>query len=243
MKECELIEVIDRMSLTERFQTALELAASCLNYVDSAGAVNLIGRILHEVSEDEELFSALKPVIEKNIADRVFVKIPLKVEACSDIQKCSAVAEQFFLTAAKLGYVYASNNLAVREAERIVAVSRENKEDPSIGESISRYIEYLKLSADKYEPYAANRLGLFYITGEVRGISGSYSDRSYIDTALAKEYFIRATVYPNENSAWAFFNLIKYFHKDYDNNLELLNEHMDYIKVLNPKVYDIAIEL
>ena len=51
------------------------------------------------------------------------------------------------------------------------------------------------------------------------------------------------TKYPDSNSAWAYFNLIKYFNKSYANNLELLNEHMDYIKELNPEVYDIAIEL
>ena len=50
-------------------------------------------------------------------------------------------------------------------------------------------------------------------------------------------------MYPDANSAWAYFNLIKYFHKDYDTNIDLLNEHMDCIKELNPAVYDIAMEL
>ena len=40
-----------------------------------------------------------------------------------------------------------------------------------------------------------------------------------------------------------YFNLIKYFHKDYDTNIDLLNEHMECIKELNPAVYDVAIEL
>jgi hypothetical protein len=81
------------------------------------------------------------------------------------------------------------------------------------------------------------------MTGEIKGREGIVSYKGYTDTALAKEYFNKATVCPDANSAWAFFNLIKYFHKDYDNNIEFMNEHMDYIKELNSEVYDLAMEL
>ena len=67
--------------------------------------------------------------------------------------------------------------------------------------------------------------------------------RDHTDTALAKQYFEKATVYPDSNSAWAYYNLIRYFHRDYDRNITLLNEHMDLIRLLNPAVYDLAIEL
>ncbi len=243
LKDCEVIDVIEKMSLNDRLSIALELAASCITYVDSAAAANLIGRILHEASENDELFTALRPVILEAISGHDFPKISLEAQSINDREQCYLAAEKFFQKAAQNGYVYASNNLAAREADRISAMSKEGQDESVIRESILRYIEYLKLSADKYEPYAANRLGLFYVTGEIKGASGTYVNRSYIDTALAKEYFKKAVVYPNENSAWAFFNLIKYFHKDYDSNIELTNEHMDYIKALNSRVYDIAMEL
>ncbi len=113
-----------------------------------------------------------------------------------------------------------------------------------ITEHVNAFVHYLTISADRYEPYAANRLGLFYMTGEVRSSSGDTVHlHDYINIPFAKKYFQKALVYPDANSAWAYFNLIKYFHKDYDTNIDLLNEHMECIRELNPVVYDIAIEL
>ena len=83
----------------------------------------------------------------------------------------------------------------------------------------------------------------FYLSGEIKAGERKVICRDFIDKALAKEYFKKATSYLDMNSAWAFYNLIKNYHKDYDNNIELMNEHMDYIKELNPKVYDLAMEL
>ena len=241
--KCEDIEEIEKMSLTDRLTTALELATSCINNVNASGAINLIGRILRDASEDEELFKALGPVIKNTVAGHEFTEISLKIASCDTAAQCSAIAELFFATAAQEGYVYACNNLAAREANRIIKMINGNKDPEFIRECVLKYVHYLKISADKYEPYAANRLGLFYMTGEIKGTSGKITYREYVDPALAKEYFIKATVYPDINSGWAYFNLIKYFHKDSDNNLDLLNEHMDYIKELNPEVYDIAMEL
>lgn len=241
--KCESIDEIDKMSFNDRLITALELAASCINSVNAAGATNLIGRILREASESEELFATLGPVIRNTIAGHEFPEISLKIASCDTSAQCAAIAELFFATAAQEGYVYACNNLAAREANRIIKMTKENKDAEFIRECVLKYVHYLKISADKYEPYAANRLGLFYMTGEIFGTHGKITYKEFLDSALAKEYFTKATVYPDVNSGWAYFNLIKYFHKDYDNNLELLNEHMDYIKELNPEVYDIAIEL
>lgn len=241
--KCEPIGLIDSMSFNDRLATALELAAACITYINAAGAINLVGRILREAAQDADTFAALKPMINETIADRDFPEISLKVTSCETAEQCAAIAELFFATAAQEGYVYACNNLAAREANRIIRMSRDGKDDEFLKECIMKYVHYLKISADKYEPYAANRLGLFYMTGEIKGKAGKVVVRDYIDPALAKDYFTKATVYPDANSAWSFFNLIKYFHKDYDNNIELLNEHMDYIKELNPEVYDIAMEL
>lgn len=243
LEKSENIDIIDSMSYIERLKTALELAAACITYIDAPGAVNLVGRILLEAGSDEETFKALKPVIVRCVEERDFDRISLRSGSCSNTAECLKQADAFFTASAVAGYVYACNNLAAREARNIISLAEGGADDEEVGESIARYEEYLRLSADKYEPYAANRLGLFYMTGEVESDGHRITRREYIDQQRAKEYFKKATQYPDANSAWAFFNLIKYFHKDYDNNIELMNEHMDYIKMLNPKVYDIAMEL
>lgn len=292
LQKCETIDAIEMMTFEERLGCALELAVSCLDYEEVPGAVNLIGRILREISEDEELFERLFEQIGSVFADHDYAKLGFSVEwnSCNTADDLDDIAETFFLAAAKEGYVYACNNLAAREADRIVELAKQarveqqnsggeqngekkqspNEQQDSIGiqnsanpqackerqesgrvqdiknqidAAIRRYVEFLTISADKYEPYAANRLGLFYRTGEIIGSSGNTVCRDHIDSKLAKEYFLKATVYPDANSAWAYLNLMKYYHQDYDTNIELMNEHMEYIKVLNPEVYDIAMEL
>lgn len=154
-----------------------------------------------------------------------------------------ALADSYFVRAAEGGYVYACNNLAALEAEQLISLPADN---PAILKPhLDRYIHYLTLAADKFEPYAGNRLGLFYLKGEVKapGKGGTTYFRDHIDHLKAKEYFTKATIAPDANSAWAFFNLIKYFPKEYDSNIDLMNEHMEYIKFLNPEVYNVAIEL
>ena len=49
---CETIDIIEEMSLEERFTIALKLAVTTVDHIPAAGAVNLIGRILFEISED-----------------------------------------------------------------------------------------------------------------------------------------------------------------------------------------------
>ena len=169
-----------------------------------------------------------------NLIGRIIKECP----ALSEKLEAGASADDYFEDAAENGYVYACNNLAAKEADLIV------KGGDDISLHVNEFVHYLTISADRFEPYAANRLGLFYMTGEIRSSSG---DKVFlhdqINIPFAKKYFQKATVYPDANSAWAYFNLIKYFHKDYDTNIELLNEHMDCIKELNPAVYDLAIEL
>ncbi|MCR4806139.1 MAG: hypothetical protein K5857_00550 [Lachnospiraceae bacterium] len=227
--ESEPIDIIDKMSLDKRLSLALELACASLDHTKIPGAINLIGRILSEAADDPGLYDAMKDVIKE----------------CVSVDNRASLKEKagdYFKDAAREGYVYAANNLAAAEADRISEIM-EKAEDEDVRPLIERYIEYLKMSADRYEPYAANRLGLLYMTGEIRGREGNSFHRSYVNPTLAKEYFNKATVCPDANSAWAFFNLIKYFHKDYDNDIEHMNEHMDYIRELNPAVYDLAMEL
>ena len=230
LKKCEKIPEIEALALEERLSTALSLAAACVSNIRSGGALNLIGRILDEASADEELFNKIKTSVSK-------------LASCDTIEECAGAAEDFFKQAAKEGYAYAANNLAAREADRIIALKEEGADLSSIKPHIESYEEYLKSAADRYESYAANRLGMFYVIGEVKGKKSTANFRDYINTGLAKEYFKKATVYPDANSAWAILNLIQYFHSDYTRNLALLDEHMRLIEKLNPKVYDIAMEI
>ncbi len=178
--------------------------------------------------------SCCKSPAAVNLIGRIIKEAPALAENLED----AASSEEYFEDAAEDGYVYACNNLAAKEADLIV------KGTGDIDAHVNSFVHYLTISADRYEPYAANRLGLFYMTGEVRSSSGDKVIlHDYINVPFARKYFQKAIVYPDANSAWAYFNLIKYFHKDYDTNIDLLNEHMDCIKELNPAVYDIAIEL
>lgn len=169
-----------------------------------------------------------------NLIGRIIKERPELISRLDEERSC----EEFFEDAAEDGYVFACNNLAAKEADLIV------KGADDIDEHVNNFVHYLTISADRYEPYAANRLGLFYMIGEVRASNGETVHlHDYINIPFAKKYFNKAIVYPDANSAWAYFNLIKYFHKDYDADIDLLNEHMECIKELNPDVYDIAIEL
>lgn len=285
LTKCEDIDIIEKMSLADRFKTALGLALSCIRYTDSPVAKNLAGRILKEVAESSDFLGEVGADISKELADinKEFADSRQAGSKQGDsIQSSStkstlvrsnptqedflALSEEYFIEAAKGGYVFACNNMAAREAEKIVQlyfeagnsgnadknstenidkISSENsvKSLDEMREHISRYIDYLKTSAEKYEPYAANRLGLFYITGEITGSAGKAVFREYVDFPTAKRYFKLATHYPDANSAWAYMNLMKYFYKDYEKDIDMMNEHMEYIKKLNPAVYDIAMEL
>ena len=253
LANCEKIDVLEDMSLEERYSIALELAIATVDNIDASGAINLIGRVLFEVSENPEMFEKLKGSIVQNVTKHDFSSIGIKIAAITTPEECAAAADKFFVKAAEEGYVYACNNLAVREAEHIIRlmsetdstslVASDSEKKAELENAILDYICFLKLAADRYEPYAANRLGLFYRTGEIKSGDKTYTFKEYTDHALAKDYFKKATVCPDENSGWAFLNLIKYFYNDYMNDIDLLNEHMDYIKALNPEAYDIAIEL
>jgi len=243
LKECETIFEIERMTLEERLALATELSFACIREVEAAGAVNLIGRILLEAAENETIYEKVQPVLSEAAREGTEMTVCLKLPEVVEREHCRACADLFFEAAAEQGYVYACNNLALREADRILLASRDGASEEELQTMAKKYAGYLKRSADKYEPYAANRLGLYYLQGEIKGSTESTSIRAEIDFSLARDYFIKATVYPDRNSAWAYYNLIRYFYKDYTNDLDRLNEHMDRIRELNPEVYDLAMDL
>lgn len=259
LKSCEVIPQIDTLigeDAAKRIRYSLALSASCLIYEKVPAAINLLGRILDEVSQSEELFEALKEDLNSSIFDAQFSELPRLEAKITSLEDCAAAGAFFYNEAAKCGYVYACNNLASREADKICELTgceidggkseNEAVREPSceVKKHIENYVSYLKMSAEKFEPYAANRLGLFYISGEIRSarLDKKYNFRGYCDSATAKKYFVTATMYPNKNSAWAYYNLLKHYPKDYNMNIDLMNEHMDCIKRLDPKVYDLAIE-
>ena len=255
LKECEQIDIIEEMSLIDRMTKAFELGVATLKVENISGAVNMVGRFLKEVSESDELFEQLGPVIKEGISElieggKVNPEMLQNIPMLDTKEAYAKTAEDFFVEAAQDGYVFACNSLAAKEADRIIELYQDQLngvaflgDDSELNDSIINYICYLKLAADKYESYAANRLGLFYMTGEVLSSGNKAVFKDYIDTALAKEYFMKATVYPDENSAWGYFNLMKYFPKMYEKDIDLMNEHMDYIKELNLEVYSIAMDL
>ena len=241
LKDVETIDIIENMPFTERLKKALMLAEVSIEYIDAPGALNLMGRVLYEIADNNELFEKLGGFVSEYLTGRTFANISFTVGYLISKEDFRETAESFLVKAAEEGYVYACNSLAAREAERII--NADDSDSEKISDLVLNYICFLKLAADKFEPYAANRLGLFYVTGEITSGEKKKRYKEYIDRSKAKEYFIKATTYPDANAAWGYFNLMKYFYNDYDNNIELMNEHMDYIKELNPKVYDIAMDL
>ncbi|MBR5421950.1 MAG: hypothetical protein IK115_12470, partial [Lachnospiraceae bacterium] len=172
------IPCIEGMKREERLSHALSLALSCIADTPLAGAVNLVGRILKECAAEEQLFEILKPQLKRQLAGREFSSFSFPSDSFEDRESCGAAAERFFHAAVEDGYVYACNNLAAREADEIV---RLHETEADVTEHVKQYISALTMAADKYEPYAANRLGLFYITGEIKSAGGKAVFREYVD--------------------------------------------------------------
>ena len=244
LRDCDRIEPIESMTRAGRLNTALLLSCACVEHTGSPEALNLIGRILREAAGDSTFYCELLPAVRDNLENHNFEKISLKTGNMDTPDAWLKASDACLDKAVECGYVYACNNKAAHLADLIVTSVEEGSSIEVLEDMVNEYAALLKASADKYEPYAANRLGLLYMTGEIHASDGGCAiSHSHINRSLAREYFLKATKYPDSNSAWAFYNLIKYFHKDYDNNIELMNEHMDCIKQLNPRVYDLAIEL
>ena len=239
LEDCEEIEAIEKLSRCDRLKYALEF--SCLSYrlLAIPAACNLAGRILREIAADQSLFDELADFACEQL-DGLDIG-GVKTNKTASREDMETYSKCCFIEAAEGGYVYAGNNLAAEEAAYLTGIPEDDTEERKA--SAERYIGYLKLSADRFEPYAANRLGLFYLNGEVKADGRKVKLKEYIDRKAAKEYFEKATKYPDVNSAWAYYNLIRYFPTDYTGNLELLSEHMECIRELDISVYDLAMEI
>lgn len=256
LTNCETIDELEKISRKGRIKMSLELCVSSLNYADIPLAINLMGRLFDECFREDGLYDFLKEDLALIHMPGFISEETGFVDNICSVDDCKKASDFYYNLAAKGGYVYACNNLAALESDIIISICEERK---SAGETdyditreisedlaahIEKYINYLRIAAAKFEPYASNRLGLFYVCGEISStkLKKKMNFRSYCDTSLAKEYFKNATVYPNKNSAWAYYNLMKYYPKDYTSDLDLMNEHMDCIRRLDPKVYELAME-
>ena len=239
LEECEEIEMIEKLNRSERLKYALEL--TCLSYrlLAIPAACNLAGRILREIASDASLYDELAGFACEQLTGLDISGVEIKGAASP--KEIEAFSKCCFIEAAEGGYVYAGNNLAAEEAAYLTKIPEDDREERKA--SAKRYVAYLKLSADRFEPYAANRLGLFYLNGEVKADGKCVKLKEYVDRKSAKEYFEKATKYPDVNSAWAYYNLIRYFPTDYTGNLDLLREHMECIRELDISVYDLAMEI
>jgi len=181
------IPTLDRLSFLERIEGAAYYAKYAFNLTEDATAANLLGRI-------SSLDETAQPGITK-----IKEKYQLKD------------AQQYFHFASENGYVYATNNFATIELEKIFY-------DPdNETQHIEQYISYLTKSATEYEPWAANALGQVYLNGEIRSRKNKNLVLSFEpNKEKAKHFFHLATEYFNDrNSSWAYMNLILNYPEDY----------------------------
>lgn len=121
-------------------------------------------------------------------------------------------AQYYFQFAADRGYLYAYNNLAVYAADMIELgkLNRNEKE-----KYIKQYIENLEQAAQQLEPWAANRLGLLYLTRKILPNSQEYVLMSPNRREARKYFEIAAERYEDRNSARACQNLLSFFGEYY----------------------------
>jgi TPR repeat protein len=197
------IPELDSLSKLEKIEGATHYALAAFQLTEDAPSANLLGRIT-SIREDE------LPGI---------ARIKQKYSLNS--------SEEYFKYASEQGYVYATNNLANTELEQIFNTS------DNLCTHIERYISLLKLSAEKYEPWAANSLGEIYRTGEIKNRKTNQSIPYKTDSQLANKYYHLAIDYFNDiNSAWAYANLIVYYPEEYINNYQRFVQHNEKIEKL-----------
>lgn len=138
---------------------------------------------------------------------------------------------EYFSNAADEGYVYSYNRMALMDATAIFT-------DPQNKVAhLKNYINHLTKAADKFENWASNRLGCFYLNGEVfcfidgKRYSETFPD--YSNRHAAYKYFKASfSNIIDSNSAWGYANMIIYFRStnlcDSD-----ITEYVNMIKHLN----------
>ena len=131
----------------------------------------------------------------------------------------------YFQLAASRDYIYAYNNIAHLEKEAIF------KDGNNQAEHLKKYLHYMAIAANKHENWAANKLGLFYLKGIVEHEDNKIILEEMIDKEKALEYFTKAVEHTaDDNSIFAYANMILEFPERYKNNKELLKNHISIIR-------------
>lgn len=206
LENCDIIPEIEGLKRIERLKEAIRYAKYAYDLVNNPAAANILGKIC--MITDKEV-----PGIES-----------IKKEA--GLKE----AKEYFQDAAKQEYVYAYANLANIYLEEIF-------DDPANQiQHLDDYLLALKRQADQYEPWAANKLGLFYLNGEVvsrrtgEKLSFTEAPNDYRDRTRSFLFFSQATSYFNDtNSGWAYANMIINFPRKYigDEELSTLKQHLE----------------
>lgn len=205
LENCDPIPEIEGMPRLEQLKEAIRYAKYAYDLVKNPAAANILGKIC-SISESE-INGIEESKKEANLKS----------------------AEEYFQSAADQNYIYAYASLANLHLENIF-------DDPvHQTEHLEQYILTLKKQADQYEPWAANKLGLFYLNGEIesRKTKEKLIFKDYIDRTRSFLFFSQATSYFNDtNSGWAYANMIINFPKKYigDEELTTLKQHLERLK-------------
>ena len=200
LKKCEDVTYIEDLydDNNERrdeyiIQMALFYAYKSYSLNNNGPAANLLGNILTKMTEEDFLY--YKSAMETEY-DIILLDNPI----------------DYYEIAIKQNYVYGFNNYADQIAKMI-------KKNPSLCKNyINKYIELLENSKLKDEPWALNKLGLYYYGGEIS--PGVIDTEMKPNLSQAKEYFHQATTtFIDHNSVWACVNLITKFPNDYKNDI------------------------
>ena len=208
LENCDIIPEIEELERIDQLKEAIRYAKYAYDLVNNPAAANILGKICM-ITES---------------------KIEGIDKAKKDADLKSAI--EYFQSAADQNYIYAYANLANIHLENIF-------DDPDHQtEHLDNYILTLKKQADQYEPWAANKLGLFYLNGEVESRKNKeklvFPD--YIDRNRSFLFFCQATSCFNDaNSGWAYANMIINFPKKYigDEDLSTLKQHLERLKSIN----------
>lgn len=196
----EYVHDIQIMSITERYDNSTKYCMAAFTLSGNEAAANVLGQIAALTNEQI-------PGIEE---------IKKRYQLKDD--------EYYFHYAADHGYMYATNNLAMKQLRLALQHPAQEKE------YIYKYIDYLKRSAEKYEPWSLYRLGDLYRSGELT----LSEDRTIcfpeiVDKEKAFGYYKRAiTKINNIDSAWAYAHLVIDYPEKFLHDIKLLNK---YIKI------------
>ena len=206
------IPELEEMSRIEQIEAAIQNAKFAYSLTGNPAAANTLGKIAL-IAEDE--VAGIAQLRQKYGVDS---------------------AENYFKYAADQEYLYAYANLAYLFIDKMF--NDKEKETVFLG----KYIDTLEKQAEQGEPWAANMLGRFYLTGIVQNRSTTrqriFEDEKNPDIAF--EYFEKAVKDKKDHSSgWAYANMIISFPDKYKDNFDKLkNDILICIEINNKEAID-----